>query len=90
MLTKHFPSGRYLRKNPMARAVFIVYLLLVHLWTFVVLFFHAHNFEDPHMVPGAELGVGPHALVAQQNQLNHEDAMNVLHSIAKAEGASAP
>lgn len=38
-------SGKYLRRNPIARAGFIFYLLLLHLWTFVLLFFHAHSFD---------------------------------------------
>jgi hypothetical protein len=48
----------------MARAGFIVYLLLVHLWTFVLLFFHAHNFETVHDYDS--VSVGPHALLQQQ------------------------
>ena len=43
--TDTFVSGKYLRRNPIARAGFIFYLLLIHLWTFVLLFFHAHSFD---------------------------------------------
>jgi len=38
-------TGKYLRRNPIARAGFIFYLLLIHIWTFVLLFFHAHSFD---------------------------------------------
>eukprot|EP00934_Nitzschia_sp_Nitz4_P001069 Nitzschia sp. Nitz4//scaffold22_size323478//119997//122571//NITZ4_000523-RA/size323478-augustus-gene-0.196-mRNA-1//1//CDS//3329542983//1069//frame0 len=79
-------TGKYLRRNPLARASFILYLVMVHLWTFVVLFFHAHNFEDHHLVPGAELGVGPHALVAQQ----HLDAQAALAPPVMAAKDAAP
>lgn len=41
-----------------------MYLMILHLWTFVVIFFHAHNFEDIHR---DEMPHGP-GLVAQ-NQL---------------------
>ncbi len=61
-------TGKYLRKNPMARAGFIVYLLLMHMWTFVLLFLHAHNFES---AKGDYMGiaVGPHALLEQHMQI---------------------
>ena len=52
----------------MARAGFIVYLLLIHLWTFVLLFFHAHNFET---IQGDYnyVSVGPNALLEQHKQI---------------------
>jgi hypothetical protein len=55
-------TGKYLRKNPMARAGFILYLLLMHIWTFVLLFHHAHNFET---LKGDDIAmaVGPQALI---------------------------
>lgn len=58
-------TGKYLRYNPMARAAFIMYLLMLHLWTFVVIFFHAHNFEDIHR---GDSGIphGPDAIAQQQ------------------------
>jgi len=61
-------SGKYLRRNPLARAGFIFYLILIHLWTFVLLFFHAHSFNT---IPEGEFGGmvgnshGPHALMQQ-------------------------
>ena len=60
----NFPVGKYLRKNPLARAGFIFYLLSIHLWTFVLLFFHAHGFEvDEH----ASGGLSPHSLMQQNS-----------------------
>lgn len=60
-------TGKYLRANPFARAAFIVYLMILHLWTFVIIFFHAHNFEDIHRgdFPGSH-GHGPESIMKQQ------------------------
>ena len=60
-------SGKIMRKNPLARAGFIAYLLLIHIWTFILIFFHAHNFESVHGDFGAGVSVshGPHALMQQ-------------------------
>ena len=52
--------------NPFARAAFVMYLMVLHLWTFVVIFFHAHNFEDIHR-DTLDMPHGPDALM--QNQL---------------------
>jgi hypothetical protein len=41
-------TGKFLRYNPLARGGFILYLLVLHLWTFAVLFFHTHRFETVH------------------------------------------
>ena len=60
-------TGKYMKRNPLARAGFIFYLLLIHVWTFVLLFFHAHNFEE-HSDFGAISPPGPHALVQQSAQ----------------------
>mmetsp|Transcript_31917 Transcript_31917/g.47108 ORF Transcript_31917/g.47108 Transcript_31917/m.47108 type:complete len:756 (+) Transcript_31917:214-2481(+) len=62
-------TGKYLRYNPLARGGFILYLIMLHAWTFVVLFFHAHKFETIHGDFGAghQLSPGPHALMQQSN-----------------------
>mmetsp|Transcript_1304 Transcript_1304/g.2134 ORF Transcript_1304/g.2134 Transcript_1304/m.2134 type:complete len:794 (-) Transcript_1304:76-2457(-) len=62
-------TGKYLRSNPLARGGFIVYLLVLHLWTFVVLFLHTHKFETVHGDFGAanHLAHGPHALMQQHD-----------------------
>lgn len=61
-------SGKFLRHNPVARLLFIVYLLMLHLWTFLLLFVHAHNFENLHgdFGAGGNQAHGPHALMEQQ------------------------
>jgi hypothetical protein len=63
-------TAKYLRKNPMARAGFISYLLLIHLWTFVVLFFHAHSLETEHgdFGDGVGLSHGLDAVIQQHKQ----------------------
>ena len=54
-----------MRRNPLARAGFIVYLLMIHTWTFLLLFFHAHSVEIHDF--GAESAPhGPHSLMQQQ------------------------
>jgi hypothetical protein len=58
-------SGKVLRYQPIARLFFILYLLMIHLWTFFLIFIHAHGFETVHGDFGAGQGVphGPHALM---------------------------
>lgn len=60
-------SGKFLRFNPLARLLFIVYLLLLHLWTFTLVFLHAHTLEAVHgdFGAGGTLANGPHALMQQ-------------------------
>jgi hypothetical protein len=41
-------SGKVLRANPYARLFFVAYLLLLHVWTFVAIIFHAHGMEGIH------------------------------------------
>jgi len=65
-------TGKYLRRNPLARAGFIFYLILIHLWTFLLLFFHAHSFDtisDRDFGPNTKYSHGPHAMIMQQ-QMN--------------------
>ena len=58
-------TGKFLRHNPLARGGFILYLLLLHMWTFVVLFLHTHRFETVHgdFGAGQQFAHGPHALM---------------------------
>lgn len=78
-------TGKYLRKNPLARAGFICYLSLIHAWTFVLLFFHAHNFEVEHGDFGAGIGMphGPHALMQQRQPVILPAGVNADASVAK-------
>lgn len=58
-------TGKYLRHNPLARAGFLLYLVLIHLWALAILVFHAHNYETVHGDFGAghDLLRGPQALM---------------------------
>lgn len=58
-------TGKYLRHNPLARGGFILYLVVLHLWTFAVLFLHTHRFETVHgdFGAGRQFAHGPHALM---------------------------
>jgi hypothetical protein len=39
-------SALYLGVNPLARLLFIIYLIGIHLWAFLVLSFHTHQMEQ--------------------------------------------
>merc|ERR1712151_906718 len=41
-------AGKYLRYNALARGIFILYILCLHLWALFILVFHVHNFEKEH------------------------------------------
>ena len=59
--------AKTIRQNPMVRLGFIAYFLLIHFWTFVVLFLHAHSFDPTS--GGGDFGTiphGPHAIMQQQ------------------------
>ncbi len=52
-----------LRQNPFARGAFLLYIFILHLWTFVLLVYHAHsfdhnNFGNEHGVSGVLRGSG--------------------------------
>jgi hypothetical protein len=73
--------GKYLRRNPLARAGFIFYLILIHLWTFVLLFFHAHSFETT--IPNNNFGTvphSPHAMLQQQQIVRSIDSTTAVRS----------
>ena len=73
--------GKYLRRNPLARAGFIFYLILIHLWTFVLLFFHAHSFETT--IPNSNFGTvphSPHAMLQQQQIVRSIDSAAAVRS----------
>jgi hypothetical protein len=67
-------SAKYIRQNPLARAGFIAYFLLIHFWTFVVLFLHAHSFDPGRASEWGTVPHGPHAMVQQhQDQIQGMD-----------------
>ena len=64
-------TGAYLRTDPLARGVFLLYLVLLHLWALFLLFFHVHNDLDAGGYAAGGVGHGPHAMMQQQAvQLN--------------------
>lgn len=72
-------SGKFLRFNPLARLLFIVYLMLIHLWTIILLIFHAHGFERIHgdFGSGGSLPHGPGDMMPQLLSLDsHAGAKN--------------
>lgn len=75
-----------MRRNPLARAGFIFYLLLVHAWSFVLLFFHAHAVQ----VDGGHGQLGPHALMRpplQEQLLNVQPLVDVKKNAAEGQQA---
>jgi hypothetical protein len=70
-------AGKYLRRNPWARAGFILYLMIMHMWTFLLLFFHAHNFETTRMEYGSYVALGPDALMEQHKEIADHVAATV-------------
>ena len=64
-------TGAYLRTDPLARGVFLLYLVLLHLWALFLLFFHVHNDLDAGGYAAGGVGHGPHTMMQQQAvQLN--------------------
>lgn len=68
-------TGKFLRYNPLARGGFILYLGMLHLWTFTVLFFHAHRFETVHGDFGAKYPHGSHAMMHHIRPPEHHEIM---------------
>lgn len=66
-------TGWQLSRNPMARLLFLCYLLLLHLWAFFILAFHTHSLDHAHPEeglfpagPGQPGGPGSGALGASE------------------------
>ncbi|GAX16126.1 hypothetical protein FisN_3Hh393 [Fistulifera solaris] len=63
-------SGNVLRYNPIARLFFVCYLVLLHSWTFILFFFHAHgSFESNHNCSPGIMPHGPHSLLQNDPSL---------------------
>lgn len=60
-------AGIYFRYNPLARGGFVLYLILLHLWTFSLIVFHVHSTEPLH--GDFDQGFGPGSLPGVQNSL---------------------
>ena len=73
-------TGKFLRTNPMARGGFLLYLIILHIWTFLVLFLHAHNYEPLHgnFGAGQQLAHGPNALIQQHALLRQHQLTNIV------------
>jgi hypothetical protein len=50
-------TGRFLRYNPMARLLFLMYLILLHLWALFILAFHSHQIEKMHADTGGAIKI---------------------------------
>lgn len=78
-------TGKYLRRKPLARAGFILYLLMVHMWTFLLLFFHAHNIETSRAEYGSNIAVGPDSLLEKHKDIAHE-VVEAIRSSSRQQG----
>jgi len=67
-------AGIYFRYNPLARAGFVLYFILLHLWTFSLIVFHVHSTEPVHGDFGQ--GIGPGSLPGIQNSLRESASAN--------------
>ena len=59
-------AGLYMRYNPLARGIFLLYLLVLHVFTFSILVFHVHNGQEVNRDFGQ--GIGPGSLAGVKNQ----------------------
>ena len=51
-------TGRFLRNEPVARFMFLCYLLLLHAWALFVLGFHSQHLEKMHADTGGTMVQG--------------------------------
>lgn len=70
-------TGKFLRSNPLARGGFLLYLIVLHIWTFLVLFFHAHSYEPVHGDFGSQQFHGPNTLMQQHVLLPQQLEKNI-------------
>ena len=77
-------TGKFLRANPIARGGFLLYLIILHFWTFLVLFFHAHNYEPVHgdFGAGQQLAHGPNALIQQHALIRQQQLTNIVAPVS--------
>lgn len=52
--TSAIAAGSFFRSDPIARAFFLLYLLILHLWAFCLVIFHAHGSLEPASNIGPE------------------------------------
>ena len=57
-------AGVYFRYNPLARGMFVLYLTLLHVWTFALLVFHVHTNEETYVTHDV---AGPGSLVGAKS-----------------------
>lgn len=65
-------TGGLLRQEPLARLFFLFYLFILHLWSFCLVIFHAHSYEQVHGDLGTLSetgGFGPARLLHARGQL---------------------
>ncbi|CAM9230026.1 unnamed protein product [Chrysoparadoxa australica] len=55
-------AGGYLRAEPLARVMAVLYLAVLHIWAFAVLAFHSQSLEELHPDTGGGPGVFPAAV----------------------------
>ena len=66
--------GSYLRNDAIARGCFILYFIILHLWAFCLVVFHAHGSLEP------SADIGPAELLKhtyrQREQMYHNEGMH--------------
>ena len=61
-------SALYLGVNPLARLLFIVYLIGIHLWAFLVLSFHTHQMDAAGAAAASVVDNGAPAIISPAGQ----------------------
>mmetsp|Transcript_23191 Transcript_23191/g.30248 ORF Transcript_23191/g.30248 Transcript_23191/m.30248 type:complete len:239 (+) Transcript_23191:55-771(+) len=69
-------TGGMFKQEPLARLAFFLYLIVLHLWTFCLVIFHAHSYEIEHgdfgsLNQNAGLPTGPDSLVHNSLRSGH-------------------
>lgn len=80
-------TGKYLRRNPLARAGFILYFFMIHIWSFVLLSFHAHHLETSSYGHKPAFAVGPDSLVKHHEMIADQAAMAIRFPLENAASA---
>jgi len=61
-------TGKFFQSDPLARLIFLLYLVVLHLWAFCLVLFHAHGTLEPAS------DVGPEQLL--KHSYRHQDQVN--------------
>jgi len=67
--------GSHFRHNPITRAFFLIYLIIIHMWTFLLFTFHAHTGLESGRV--SDTNHGPEQLM--KNVFSYRENEQLMH-----------